>query len=126
MGELIDWEAVARQDGDCKHIRGFAIKDKLKEAKYEEGKEVMLKVLTGRELKVEYLQKFGFTNPILVQRRDELGLKVPHRDLTVDGIRSAVGSRRMVEVVVGGGQARYGLQTYQRISNKRQTEGCQV
>ena len=99
VGELIDWEAVARQDSDWKHIRGFQIKDKLKDAKFEEGKEVMLKVLTGRELRVEYFQRFGFTNPILVQRRDDLGLKVPHRDLTVDGIRSAVGSRRMVDVM---------------------------
>ena len=99
VGELIDWEAVARQDADCRHIRGFQIKDKLKDTKYEETREVMLKTMTGRELKVEHFQRYGFTNPILVARRDELGLKVPHRDLSVDGIRSAVGSRRMVDVV---------------------------
>ena len=99
VAELIDWEAVSRQDADCKHIRGFQIKEKLKDVKYEESREVMLKVMTGRELKVEYFQRCGFTNPIQVLKRDDLGLKVPHRDLTVDGIRSAVGSRRMVDVV---------------------------
>ena len=73
VAELIDWEAVARQDADCRHIRGFQIKDKLKDTKYEETREVMLKTMTGRELKVEHFQRYGFTNPILVARRDELG-----------------------------------------------------
>lgn len=55
--------------------------------------------LTGRELTIEYLQRSGFIKPIIVQRRDDLGLKVPPRDLSVEGIRSAVGSRRMVDVL---------------------------
>ena len=33
---------------------------------------------------------------VIVSRRDDLGLKLPHREFTIDGIRSAVGSRRQV------------------------------
>merc|ERR1719192_2356381 len=58
----------------------------------------MLDTMTGRELTLEYIQRSGFVKPILVQRRDDLGLKVPPRDLSVEGIRSAVGSRRMLKV----------------------------
>ena len=99
VSEQIDWEAVTEQDKDCHEVRGFKLKEKLKEGLYDEGKETMLEMLTGRELSVEYMQRTGFVKPIIVQRRDDLGLKVPPRDLTVEGIRSAVGSRRHVDVV---------------------------
>merc|ERR1719414_289714 len=59
----------------------------------------MVQTMNGRDLTVEYMQESGFTNPILVARRDDLGLKLPHREFTIDGIRSAVGSRRNVEVL---------------------------
>ena len=98
VSELIDWDAVAAQDEDCKS-RGFKLREKLREGAFEDTKETMLDTMTGRELTLEYIQRSGFVKPILVQRRDDLGLKVPPRDLSVEGIRSAVGSRRMLEVL---------------------------
>ena len=99
MSELIDWDGVAAQDEDCKEVRGFKLREKLREGLFDDNRETMLEVMTGRELTLEYLQRSGFIKPILVQRRDDLGLKVPPRDLSVEGIRSAVGSRRMVDTL---------------------------
>merc|ERR1719209_2464720 len=61
--------------------------------------EGMVVAMTGKELTVESLQAAGFTRPILVTKRYDLGLKLPHKDFTIDGIRSAVGSRRQLEVL---------------------------
>ena len=97
-GEVVDWDGVAAQDGECAAARGFRLRDKLKDDQYE-NKDSMVDTLTGRELNLEYMQSSGFVKPVLVTRRDDLGLKVPPRDLTVEGVRSAVGSRRMVDVV---------------------------
>ena len=98
--DLIDWEAVAMQDDECGGERGFKLKDKLKDEKFEESRDTMVEMMTtGRELNMKYMQASGFTKPILVSRRDDLGLKIPHREFSVDGIRSAVGSRRMLSVV---------------------------
>ena len=85
VSELIDWDAVAAQDEDCKS-RGFKLREKLREGAFEDTKETMLDTMTGRELTLEYIQRSGFVKPILVQRRDDLGLKVPPRDLSVEGI----------------------------------------
>jgi len=97
--EMIDWEAVARLDEDCKELRDFKLKEKLKDEALGEAREGMVVAMTGKELTVEALQAAGFTRPILVTKRDDLGLKLPHKDFTIDGIRSAVGSRRQLEVL---------------------------
>ena len=99
MSEQIDWDAVSEQDQQCLQIRGFRVRDKLRNESFEDGRETMLQIMTGRELSVEYVQRTGFVKPIVCLRRDDLGLKVPPRDLSVEGIRSAVGSRRMLEVL---------------------------
>ena len=97
--DLIDWEAVSLQDDECRAERGFKLKDKLKDETFEESRETMVEMMSGRELNVQYMQTSGFTKPILISRRDDLGLKIPHREFSIDGIRSAVGSRRMVNVL---------------------------
>jgi len=97
--ELIDWEAVARLDEECRELRDFNLKEKLKDEALGEAREGMVVAMTGKELTVEALQAAGFTRPILVTKRDDLGLKLPHKDFTIDGIRSAVGSRRQLEVL---------------------------
>ena len=98
-GDLIDWEAVSLQDDECRVGRGFKLKDKLKDEKFEESRETMVEMLSGRELNVQYMQTSGFTKPIIISRRDDLGLKIPHREFSIDGIRSSVGSRRMLNVL---------------------------
>jgi len=99
VADLIDWEAVSLQDDECRADRGFKLKEKLKSEKFDENRETMVEIMTGRELTVEYIQRSGFTKPVLVSRKDDLGLKIPHREFSIDGIRSAVGSRRMVDVL---------------------------
>jgi hypothetical protein len=84
--DLIDWEAVAMQDDECGGERGFKLKNKLKDDKFEESRDTMVEMMTtGRELNVKYMQASGFTKPILVSRRDDLGLKIPHREFSPGG-----------------------------------------
>ena len=65
--DLIDWEAVAMQDDECGGERGFKLKDKIRNEKFEESCDTMVEMMTtGRELNVKYMQASGFTKPILV------------------------------------------------------------
>jgi hypothetical protein len=41
--------------------------------------DLVVQVMCGAELTVGYLQRTGFTKPVIVARRDDLGLKVPPR-----------------------------------------------
>jgi len=95
--EPIDWEAVSAQDDEFKALRGFRIKDKLKQDRFEDARDHCVDVVTGRELSVEFMQRNGFRKVIYVNRRDDLGIKVPHKDFSIDAIRSNVGSRRAVD-----------------------------
>ena len=88
--EIVDWDAVGRLDEDCKELRDFKIKDKLKDHDLEEAKEGMVVNMSGKELTVEALQANGFAKPIVVSKRDDLGLKLPHREFTIDGIRKII------------------------------------
>ena len=47
--------------------------------------------LNGNELTMEYLLEHGFTNPILVDRKDGLGLKVPPPTFTIQDVENHVG-----------------------------------
>ena len=67
--EIVDWEAVGRLDEDCKELRDFQIKDKLKDSELGEACEGMVVHMTGKELTVEALQVNGFAKPIVVSKK---------------------------------------------------------
>ncbi len=58
----------------------------------------LVKTLPGRELTVSYLQREGFEKPLHVAERQELDLRLP-KVLGMSDIRTAVGSRRPLEVI---------------------------
>lgn len=53
--------------------------------------ELPLVSLKGREATTEYLEKNGFTVPILVEVKDGLDLLVPAKTFTVHDVESSVG-----------------------------------
>ena len=59
--------------------------------------------MPGENLTIKYLQETGFTKPIIVKQRDNLGLQIPpkfhSREFGVEGLRSYIGSRRMVDAL---------------------------
>ena len=58
----------------------------------------IVKLAEGNDLTLEYFECSGFNNPILVQEKSGLGLKVPSNDFTVADVERLVG--KMVESVM--------------------------
>ncbi|KAM8930050.1 lysine-specific demethylase PHF2 isoform 1-T1 [Pelodytes ibericus] len=54
--------------------------------------------LNGNQLTVEYIEDSGFTEPVLVPRKDGLGLSVPAPTFYVSDVENYVGPERLVDV----------------------------
>ncbi|XP_077308225.1 lysine-specific demethylase PHF2 isoform X2 [Lithobates pipiens] len=54
--------------------------------------------LNGNQLTVEYFEETGFTEPILVPKKDGLGLSVPAPTFYVSDVENYVGPERVVDV----------------------------
>uniref|UniRef100_A0A671RXB8 [histone H3]-dimethyl-L-lysine(36) demethylase n=1 Tax=Sinocyclocheilus anshuiensis TaxID=1608454 RepID=A0A671RXB8_9TELE len=50
-------------------------------------------------LTYEYIQRCGLRDPIIFERPDGLGIKMPDPDFSVNDVKSLVGSRRMIDVM---------------------------
>ena len=53
---------------------------------------VVLKLENGRDLSVEYLEKQGFSRPILVMNKDGLGMVIPDKSFSVLHVERHVGN----------------------------------
>uniref|UniRef100_A0AAQ6AGQ2 [histone H3]-dimethyl-L-lysine(36) demethylase n=1 Tax=Amphiprion ocellaris TaxID=80972 RepID=A0AAQ6AGQ2_AMPOC len=51
------------------------------------------------ELTYEFVQRGGLRDPILFEKPDGLGIKMPDPDFTVNDVKMFVGSRRMIDVM---------------------------
>lgn len=51
----------------------------------------MLVYLHGSQLGTQYFEKHGFTQPIMIKKKDGLGLKVPSSDFRVSDVEKYVG-----------------------------------
>ena len=47
--------------------------------------------LHGSQLTTQYFEKHGFTRPVLIKKKDGLGLKVPSTDFKVSDVEKYVG-----------------------------------
>ena len=52
--------------------------------------EVLFRV-SGSEVTVEYFDKHGFDKPLIVDKKDGLGLKVPLKDFSIADVERCVG-----------------------------------
>ncbi|XP_066284104.1 lysine-specific demethylase 7B-like isoform X2 [Branchiostoma lanceolatum] len=60
--------------------------------------EVLLR-LAGHDLTVDYLERNGFSVPLLVPRKDGLGLVVPPATFSISNVEECVGSMREIDVI---------------------------
>ncbi|XP_013144915.1 PREDICTED: jmjC domain-containing histone demethylation protein 1 isoform X2 [Papilio polytes] len=84
-------------DDEAEGGRGFSLADKLESPRFEHTGAVI--EMTGSELTISYLQKNGFTTPLLFKEKNGLGLRVPTSNFTVNDVRMCVGSRRLLDVM---------------------------
>ncbi len=98
------------------------LRDRLNNASYQSHANTLVRRMQGRDLTVSFLQREGFENPIIVEDKADLDLKVgefsnlcifaavmdflclqmpaPTKvNFSVADVRAAVGSRRLVDVV---------------------------
>nr|XP_048713975.1 lysine-specific demethylase PHF2 isoform X4 [Caretta caretta] len=69
----------------------------LRSRTFPSAEDVVVKV-TGSQLTTEYLEENGFTEPILVPKKDGLGLAVPAPTFYVSDVENYVGPERSVDV----------------------------
>uniref|UniRef100_A0A8C5R3W2 PHD finger protein 2 n=1 Tax=Leptobrachium leishanense TaxID=445787 RepID=A0A8C5R3W2_9ANUR len=69
----------------------------LRSRTFPSAEEVVTK-LNGNQLTVEYFEETGFTEPILVPKKDGLGLSVPAPTFYVSDVENYVGPERVVDV----------------------------
>ncbi|XP_041971556.1 jmjC domain-containing histone demethylation protein 1 isoform X2 [Aricia agestis] len=84
-------------DDEVEGGRGFSLADKLESARFEHTGAVI--EMQGGDLTIAYLQKHGFTTPLLFKDKAGLGLRVPTSNFTVNDVRMCVGSRRLLDVM---------------------------
>ncbi|XP_045539000.1 jmjC domain-containing histone demethylation protein 1 isoform X2 [Papilio machaon] len=84
-------------DDEAEGGRGFSLADKLESPRFEHTGAII--EMTGSELTISYLQKNGFTTPLLFKEKNGLGLRVPTSNFTVNDVRMCVGSRRLLDVM---------------------------
>lgn len=77
--------------------RGFSLADKLESPRFEHPDAIL--EMQGADLTVAYLQKHGFSTPLLFKEKTGLGLRVPTTNFTVNDVRMCVGSRRLLDVM---------------------------
>lgn len=55
--------------------------------------------MEGKDFTYEYVQRGGLRDPIIFEKPDGLGLKMPEPDFGVNDVKMFVGSRRMIDVM---------------------------
>ncbi|KAK0093438.1 hypothetical protein PV326_013533 [Microctonus aethiopoides] len=59
----------------------------------------LFREMTGPELNLSYLQKYGLSIPLLFRDCAGLGIRVPSSNFSVNDVRTCVGSKRVLEVM---------------------------
>lgn len=77
--------------------RTFSVEEKLASPKFAEGD--FVKMFTGDEFTLKYIQENGFNSPIVMRSTDGLDIRVPNKDFTVEDVKNFVGARRIVDVI---------------------------
>ncbi|GLD52280.1 lysine-specific demethylase 2A-like protein, partial [Lates japonicus] len=55
--------------------------------------------MEGKDLTYEFVQRGGLRDPIIFEKPDGLGIKMPDPDFSVNDVKMFVGSRRMIDVM---------------------------
>ncbi|XP_034080352.1 lysine (K)-specific demethylase 2Aa isoform X2 [Gymnodraco acuticeps] len=76
--------------------RMFDLDDKVHSERF--GSDRVLR-MEGKDLTYEFVQREGLRDPILFEKPEGLGIKMPDPDFSVNDVKMFVGSRRMIDVM---------------------------
>ncbi|KAG1956457.1 lysine (K)-specific demethylase 2Aa isoform X3 [Pimephales promelas] len=83
-------------DDEIDGKRTFDLEEKLHSSRFSSDR---VKHMEGKDLSYEYVQRCGLRDPIIFERPDGLGIKMPDSDFSVNDVKLFVGSRRMIDVM---------------------------
>uniref|UniRef100_A0A8D9A856 [histone H3]-dimethyl-L-lysine(36) demethylase n=1 Tax=Cacopsylla melanoneura TaxID=428564 RepID=A0A8D9A856_9HEMI len=83
-------------DEDIEGKRTFNLQDKLETDRFIQN---FVKEMHGTDFNIGYLQRYGFSTPLLFREKTGLGLQVPSSSFSINDIRTSVGSRRALDVM---------------------------
>ncbi|ROI47866.1 Lysine-specific demethylase 2A [Anabarilius grahami] len=83
-------------DDEIDGKRTFDLEEKLHSSRFSSDR---VKRMEGKDLTFEYVQRCGLRDPIIFERPDGLGIKMPDQDFSVNDVKLFVGSRRMIDVM---------------------------
>ncbi|XP_042340243.1 lysine (K)-specific demethylase 2Aa isoform X2 [Plectropomus leopardus] len=76
--------------------RTFDLEEKVVSERFSSDR--VLRML-GKDLTYEFVQRGGLRDPIIFEKPDGLGIKMPDPDFSVNDVKMFVGSRRMIDVM---------------------------
>ncbi|XP_078523655.1 lysine-specific demethylase 2B isoform X7 [Lissotriton helveticus] len=77
-------------------IRSFSLEEKINSGSYNAD---FVHVMEGADFTYEYVQREALKIPLLFQRKEGLGIKMPDQNFSVRDVKLLVGSRRNVDVM---------------------------
>ncbi|XP_051242033.1 lysine (K)-specific demethylase 2Aa isoform X4 [Dicentrarchus labrax] len=76
--------------------RTFDLEEKVSSQRFSSDRVLRME---GRDFTYEFVQRGGLRDPIVFEKPDGLGLKMPGADFSVNSVKMHVGSRRMIDVM---------------------------
>ncbi|TMS22808.1 Lysine-specific demethylase 2A [Larimichthys crocea] len=76
--------------------RMFDLEEKVNSQRFSSDRVLRME---GKDFSYEFVQRGGLRDPIIFERPDGLGLKMPDPDFSVNDVKMFVGSRRMIDVM---------------------------
>ncbi|XP_068176925.1 lysine (K)-specific demethylase 2Aa [Antennarius striatus] len=76
--------------------RTFDLEEKVSSQRFNSDRVLRME---GRDFTYEFIQRGGLRDPIIFEKPDGLGIKMPDPDFSVNDVKMFVGSRRMIDVM---------------------------
>ncbi|XP_029910000.1 lysine (K)-specific demethylase 2Aa isoform X2 [Myripristis murdjan] len=76
--------------------RTFDLEEKVHSQRFSSDRVIRME---GKDLTYEYVQRGGLRDPIIFEKPNGLGIKMPDPDFSVNDVKIFVGSRRMIDVM---------------------------
>uniref|UniRef100_A0A8B9KGP8 [histone H3]-dimethyl-L-lysine(36) demethylase n=1 Tax=Astyanax mexicanus TaxID=7994 RepID=A0A8B9KGP8_ASTMX len=83
-------------DDEIEGKRTFDLEEKLHSSRFSSDR---VKRMEGKNFTFEFIQRGGLRDPIIFERPDGLGIRMPDSTFTVNDVKNFVGSRRMIDVM---------------------------
>ncbi|KAM7418288.1 hypothetical protein PAMA_015751 [Pampus argenteus] len=76
--------------------RMFDLEEKVQSQRFNSDRVIRMQ---GKDFTYEFIQRSGLRDPILFDKPEGLGIKMPNPDFSVNDVKMFVGSRRMIDVI---------------------------